>query len=198
MQLATAVRWCHWCTGMTIKGYLHKTSSAALSSGSAISVEADIVSKPVSSNIPSYVELVELVIRATARYSLDWSAENKQKVIQSRLNEHFLAGHLTNLHGEASRCEGNHIWLAWWPQLLQIIQMWKDCVSMIMRRCPRLKRRSRAISPLVWCLPWRLQSCPLNYARCHLGRWARPMWRLVTSSGGCPSPWSRSFRRSAW
>ncbi len=76
-------------------------------------VEADATSQTASSSSPTYGELLDIMTRATARLSLDWSAETQERTSISRLDEHFLAGHkrsappslpfLPELHSELLR-----------------------------------------------------------------------------------------------
>lgn len=54
-------------------------------------VEADIVSKPASSSLPVYEELLGVMSCATTRFSLDWSVE--KELTPDRLDEWFLVGH---------------------------------------------------------------------------------------------------------
>ncbi len=76
-------------------------------------VEADATSQTASSASPAYGELLDVMARAIARLTLDWSAEVQERASSGRLDERFLAGHkrsappslpfLPELHSELLR-----------------------------------------------------------------------------------------------
>ncbi len=88
-------------------------SQSSVASSVALEPNLEATSQTASSSSPTYGELLDVMTRATARLTLDWSAEVQERVSSSRLDERFLAGHkhsappslpfLPELHSELLR-----------------------------------------------------------------------------------------------
>lgn len=110
---------------------------------------------------------------ATARHSLDWSAENKQEVIQSRFVEHFLACHWRSTPFVSPQS-------SWYS-----IKIVRETIFGLHGNY------------LSWGAVSSLKAPVLPSKPCHLSRWARPTWQQVRLVEPC-TLCSRLSRLTSW